>query len=222
MVDVEQIKQILVKHFKITGKVSVDPNTGLVGVAGSVELVSKLDQLPVRFGQVSGNFWCHNNSLESLTGAPTQVGGDFYCNNNSLESLSGAPTQVGGNFNCSYNSLESLSGAPTRVGGNFNCSYNSLESLSGAPTQLGGNFNCSYNSLESLSGAPTQVGGEFWVDYTTSLPLLRLLQYNQTDIRNAPSHVTQIINKYAGTGKSHILLCSNELKKDGFGGNAAW
>jgi hypothetical protein len=157
MVDVEQIKQILVKHFKITGKVSVDPNTGLVGVAGSIELVSKLDQLPVRFGQVSESFYCSNNSLTSLTGAPTSVGGYFDCSNNSLTSLTGAPTRVGGYFDCSNNSLTSLTGAPTQVGGDFYCSNNSLTSLTGAPTQVGGDFYCNNNSLESLSGAPTQV-----------------------------------------------------------------
>lgn len=38
--------------------------------------------LPVRFGKVEGNFFCRNNKLISLEGAPQAVGGVFFCNCN--------------------------------------------------------------------------------------------------------------------------------------------
>jgi hypothetical protein len=49
------------------------------------------------------------------------VGEDFYCLDNKLTSLKGAPKQVGGNFDCSENKLTSLAGAPQEVGGDFGC-----------------------------------------------------------------------------------------------------
>jgi hypothetical protein len=52
----------------------------------------------VRFGRVSGGFYCHNNDLTSLEGVPESVGEDFYCYKNRLETLEGAPETVGGGF----------------------------------------------------------------------------------------------------------------------------
>ncbi len=63
---------------------------GTVNVAGDVFLNGQnLEQLPVRFGTVSGYFGCHNNRLTSLEGAPGSVGWDFYCSYNRLTSLVG-------------------------------------------------------------------------------------------------------------------------------------
>ena len=63
----------------------------------------------------NGNFYCSNNKLTSLEGAPEVVKGGFYCNNNNLTSLKGTPEVVKGNFNCSHNNLTSLDGAPYAV-----------------------------------------------------------------------------------------------------------
>ena len=51
---------------------------------------------------VDGDFYCNNNQLTSLEGAPKSVDGDFWCNRNQLKSLEGAPVSVGGNFWCKY------------------------------------------------------------------------------------------------------------------------
>lgn len=40
------------------------------------------------------------------------VGRDFYCNNNQLTSLQGAPENIGGCIYCNVNQLTSLQGAP--------------------------------------------------------------------------------------------------------------
>ena len=51
---------------------------------------------------VKGGFYCPNNSLTSLEGAPKEVGGYFFCHNNSLTSLEGAPKEIGGNLWISF------------------------------------------------------------------------------------------------------------------------
>ena len=145
------------------GSWKLNAETGLVDVRGDFKFGGKgLDSFNgVRFGTVSGTFYCNNNSLTSLEGAPQSVGEYFYCSNNSLTSLKGAPQRVSGGFYCSYNSLTSLEGAPQSVGDSFSCHNNSLTSLEGGPQSVGGYFDCSFNSLTSLEGAPQSVGGTF-------------------------------------------------------------
>ena len=120
------------------------------------------DGFTIDFGEITGDFYCTDNQLTSLEGAPQKVGGDFGCSENKLTSLKGAPKKVGGSFNCSRNQLTSLEGAPQIVGEDFNCSRNQLTSLEGAPNYVGGDFDCYMNQLTSLEGAPQEIGGNFW------------------------------------------------------------
>ncbi len=152
------------------GKWTINEKTGLVDIEGdfvcSYEKYEKLtDFKGVKFGVVTGSFYCHGNSLTSLEGAPQEVGGHFNCFNNKLTSLVGAPQKVGVGFSCRNNMLTSLEGAPQEVGGHFDCHYNSLESLEGAPQEVGGGFCCSNNSLTSLEGAPQKVGVDFYCSH---------------------------------------------------------
>jgi hypothetical protein len=94
----------------------------------------------IKFGRVTENFFCNENQLESLDGAPQTVGNEFYCYNNKLKSLKGGPQMVGGNFYCERNQLKTLEGAPQTVGKSFVCEKNNLESLEGAPVTIGGTF----------------------------------------------------------------------------------
>ena len=91
-----------------------------------------LTQIPAKFKYVGGNFYCGNNRLTSLQGAPQKVGGYFSC---------------GGNFYCDNNKLTTLEGAPQKVGGDFYCSDNRLTTLEGAPQEVGEDFYCSNNRL---------------------------------------------------------------------------
>jgi hypothetical protein len=100
------------------------------------------------FGNVGGSFWCDDNRLISLKGAPESVEEDFSCSENQLMSLEGATKNVRGNFSCSNNQLTSLEGAPKSVGGGFWCSYNQLTSLVGAPKSVGGGFWCTNNPVK--------------------------------------------------------------------------
>ena len=88
-----------------SGSWKLNAETGLVDVRGDFKFGGQgLDSFNgVRFGTVSGTFYCSGNSLTSLEGAPRKVGGHFYCSNNSLTSLEGAPQSVGGDFHCANN-----------------------------------------------------------------------------------------------------------------------
>ena len=119
-------------------------------VEGNLRLSNfELLQLPTIL-KVGGNFWCSNNQLVTLQGAPQKVGGSFWCNNNQLITLEGAPQKVGGRFCCDYNQLATLEGAPQSVGAGFYCDNNQLATLEGAPQSVGGGFYC-YNNLVKLT-----------------------------------------------------------------------
>jgi hypothetical protein len=201
MVDVKEIRKLLKNHFTTTGKVTIDPASGVVHVAGDVRLKSQLSQLPVQFGHVDGEFHCQSKNLTSLQSAPLHVGGDFYCGGNQLTTLQGAPDHVGGEFYCGGNQLTTLQGAPDHVGGDFYCADNPLMSLQGAPDHVGVDFVCTYDD---------------------QLPLLRLIMYKSIRIWDAPDAVMIIMFKYAGKGKTHMLNCALELKQAGYAGNAKW
>lgn len=76
---------------------SINPD-GSIDVDGDVNLQKMdLDQLPLKFKNVSGNFNCKNNKLTTLTGSPKSVGGNFNCSINYLVSLVDGPLKVQGN-----------------------------------------------------------------------------------------------------------------------------
>ncbi len=108
---------------------------GTLYVPGDLDLSGRqLHRLPNLLPvAVAGNFYCYNNFLTSLEGAPHSVGKGFYCYSNSLKSLKGAPHSVGGEFWCDVNQLSFLVHAPASVGSNFHCNDNPLVSLEGAP-----------------------------------------------------------------------------------------
>ena len=83
----------------------LNPETGLVDIDGNFRCDEQnlTDFKGVKFGTIRRNFYCHNNQLASLDGAPKSVGGDFYCRYNQLTSLDGAPEKIGGTLYCSDN-----------------------------------------------------------------------------------------------------------------------
>ena len=50
-----------------------------------------LKKIPIQFNIVRGSFYCHDNKLETLEGAPQEVKGDFWCSRNQLKTLKGVP-----------------------------------------------------------------------------------------------------------------------------------
>ena len=154
-------KEFLNRYTK--GSWSLNPKTGLVDVQGSFDCFSRrLTSLAgIRFGQVTGDFYCANNLLTSLVGAPQTITGDFNCNDNKLKDLEGAPQKVEGIFSCMTNQLTSLKGAPQTIKGGFWCTENQLKDLVGAPQTVEGDFWCGQNQLKDLVGAPLTVENYF-------------------------------------------------------------
>jgi len=142
-----------IKNYTINedGSIDVDVDVNLSG--------RKIDKLPLKFGKVTGSFYCFRNQLTSLEGCPSEVTGHFYCYYNQLTSLEGSPSKVGGDFFCSYNKLTSLEGCPSRVGGDFYCDDNKLTSLEGSPNRVDGDFVCSNNQLADVKGFPLILEG---------------------------------------------------------------
>ena len=66
------------------GTWKLNPQTGLVDVDGSFHCNRQglSDFKGVRFGAVGEDFWCYDNLLTSLVGAPREVGEDFFCDDN--------------------------------------------------------------------------------------------------------------------------------------------
>ena len=117
-----------------------------VNVIGDVCIQSLgLEEIPITFGKVGGDFICASNNLTSLNGCPIKVGGYFDCSFNNISSLKGCPTEVGRGFDCSINRLVSLEGCPREVMGDFYCADNKLTSLEGCPRKVGQNFDCLRN-----------------------------------------------------------------------------
>ena len=123
---------------------------------GGVKAVSDFEG--VKFGVVTGSFYCCHNTIKSLKGAPQEVGGNFDCSHNKLTSLEGAPQKVGGNFSCLRNKITSIKWAPQEIGGDFSCSSNKITSLEGSPQRVRRLFGCDNNNLTSLVGGPKEVG----------------------------------------------------------------
>jgi hypothetical protein len=83
----------------VEGTWSINPDTDFIDVDGNVNMILMgFTEIPVKFGDVDGYFYCLHNHLSSLEGAPQSVGGYFNCNHNKLTSLKGAPQSVGGLF----------------------------------------------------------------------------------------------------------------------------
>jgi hypothetical protein len=146
-----------------TGTWKLNPSTGLIDVDDFICIQQDLtDFKGVAFGHVSGGFFCSDNDLTDLEGAPQTVNGNFSCNNNQLTSLEGAPQTIRRDFYCGNNRLTDLVGAPQSVGRDFYCYHNQLTDLEGAPQTVGGGFSCDDNQLTSLAGAPQTVNGNFY------------------------------------------------------------
>lgn len=191
----EKIRHIIDRY-----KIKIDHyviKEGLVDVRGSVKITgTSLRKLPLKFGNVSGEFLCHGNQLDTLKGVPEFVGGDFNCSNNQLVSLKDGPKKVGGNFSCHENQLESLKGSPKYIFGNFNGFLNNLTSLEGAPEIVDGDCSLFENQLTSLKSGPSYIGGSFHITGNRLIDLRGLPEFigNVLSIDNSTSLFTDYKN----------------------------
>ena len=118
----------------------------VVNVNGDVNLSDKkLINIPVKFSEVKGFFYCSYNKLTSLEFCPQTVEGSFDCSYNKLTSLEFSPQTVNCNFYCDNNKLTSLEFCSQTVNGSFWCNNNKLNSLEFCTQTVNGSFNCNNN-----------------------------------------------------------------------------
>ena len=165
--------------YKINDDYSID-------VLVDVKIRESLNQLPVKFDYVMGDFDISSCGLINLFGCPEVIEGNFICSNNrltdlkmgpkivygdydvrqsNLYSLIGSPKHIKRDFDCSYNNLSELFGAPKIVDGSFYASNCLLITLAGSPDITQKNFDCSYNLLESLQYGPDFIKGTYDCSY---------------------------------------------------------
>lgn len=115
-------------------------------VFGSIDLSNlELTKLPL-FRLVKENFYCGNNNLTSLLGAP-QVTRNFGCSSNQLCSLENGPVLVRGSLGCPNNKLTNFYKGPKYIGGSlyYDAHAISIEEFNRYISQL-----IHYSSLSSL------------------------------------------------------------------------
>jgi hypothetical protein len=184
---------------------------GSIDVDGDVVITYKrLSKLPLKFGNVSGGFYCYSNQLTSLEGGPQNVGGYFSCSYNQLTSLEGCPKNVSGNFDCSNNQLTSLEGCSKNVSGNFDCSNNQLTSLKGSPQSVAGGFYCSYNQLTSLEGFPKNIGGDFYCRNNQLVDFIGFPEFWEGGVNFIGNPVQSIIDQFPKELQSKAIYWINE------------
>jgi hypothetical protein len=158
----EKIKSFLssidVDRYKINDDYTVD-------VIEDVEIRMSLDNLPVKFDCVMGDFDVSTCGLLTLQGCPEVVGGNFLCTNNMLDDLRMGPKEVGGNYDVRQSTLKSLEGAPEKIKGDFLCGFNDLKNLKGGPRIVDGSYFVEYCLLTSLEGSPDMLVGDFNCSY---------------------------------------------------------
>ncbi len=162
----------------------------IVNANGSINISNEeLQEIPIQFYQVDGNFNCGYNQLISLDGGPQIINGHFDCSHNQLSSLKYGPQSVGTTFSCAHNQLTSLEYCPSNIKGNSNtkgnfyCHNNQLKSLQGCPQSIDGDFFCNNNQLFSLEYFPEKVDGLIYLQNNPQL--LKYKNYtNKGNIQN--------------------------------------
>ncbi len=78
---------------KICDKLNIDNYTinpdGSIDVNDDVVILIFINELPIKFNKVSGNFYCSYNNLSTLKNFPNEVCGETFLYGNPLKSLDG-------------------------------------------------------------------------------------------------------------------------------------
>lgn len=144
--NLEQI-EVWLKKYHIENYM-IDPNTHHVHVKGHVFLMKKaLPHLPIQFGEVTGDFNCSANFLNTLKGVPHIVGGNFDVSNNWLSNFEHAPLVVKGKFTAKHNKINQLNGLTPNLMHTLDLSYNQITQLGEIPKDIL-HLNLNANKLE--------------------------------------------------------------------------
>lgn len=137
---------------------------GTVNSGSDVILTSLSEFIYVKFGEVTGKFYCGWSPIQSLIGSPKKVNGNFSCPGTKITSLEGSPRWIGAHFVCASNKhLKTLKGGPKHVGGYVDITgCNTLESLDYAPLYVGDDFVAPTESEFTREDIPfTDLKGKF-------------------------------------------------------------
>ena len=121
MVDKEKILELFrnnfdpFDHYLLTNQMQIQDD-GTVDVQWNIYMFGELEEIPIKFGIVTGDFVAEEKGLKTLHNMPKIVTGDCELAGNKLTTLLGAPEEVGGNFHVNRNPLVSLEGFPQKVG----------------------------------------------------------------------------------------------------------
>lgn len=127
------------------------------------------------------HYYCDENPLTTLKGAPQVISGTFSCENANLKSLIDGPQKVGRNFIVEKNKLYGLYGGPQEVGGNYHCDEQKtgkLRDFTWLPAKLGGELHCNHitsktiipaKSLPALNRYEPKVRYIDWKDFHRSI-----------------------------------------------------
>lgn len=84
-----------------------------VNVLGEVSLAGFIfNELPIKFGRVTGHFSCNNCKLTNLNNSPRRIDGHFIASNNNLISFEGFPDHIGLGVSLLNNPIRSAKGFP--------------------------------------------------------------------------------------------------------------
>jgi hypothetical protein len=234
MVDEREIEYLMYSYFENDREDRITPDDYVIDSHGAVHVNSSIlmikstpnRMLPVQFAVVDSSCIFAERGLKSLKGAPHTVNGDFDCSMNALTSLAHAPQTIGGGaqFRCDGNKLTSLAHAPANTA-ELVCNNNLLTNLQDVPPC--GMLWATENPFTSFKHTPDHIA-ELVISYDVNLPLLGLLSVKKIEFEHDPDdsiqseQVEEILNKYVGKGKSHMLNLALELKQSGYGSNATW
>ena len=113
---------------------SID-DMGYVSVEGDVEIIGfKLEEIPVKFHKIYGNFSVSGNRLITLKNCPDIIYGVANFSYNQLIDMKYCTPEITGSLLVNGNRLKTLRGCPEKIGACFSCEVNEdLKSIKYAP-----------------------------------------------------------------------------------------
>ena len=153
----EWLDKFGVKNYSVNGDMTVS-------VDGPLDLADKgLEEIPVKFSEVSGSVDVTSNRLKRIDWAPAKVNKDFDAWDNQIETLVGGPTEVVQSADFDGNQLADCHGAPKKVGGAFIVSRNPLKTLAGCPEKVGEYFKATECNLSQIDDLPREIGTNLYL-----------------------------------------------------------
>ena len=141
--------------------------------------------------------------------------------------------KISGDLGVSGSMFSSWENCPPEVGGNLWAQNTQVASLEGMPQKIGANISLENTKITSLVGLATEIGGWIEIDYSPTMPLLRLLAAKSgailrtaegasVDILMKRGAAERLILRYAGQGRDGAFDCRREMRAVGLEENARW